>query len=82
MLWGFFEELLYLDVGCLVLTKSAAQLIATLWDRQTGIFTNKIKPALVHNDLWEPNILVRPGADGWHIAVLIDGDRAMFADPE
>jgi aminoglycoside phosphotransferase (APT) family kinase protein len=82
MLWGFFEELLRLDVNCQELLKTDAQLIETLWNRQAGIFTNARQPALVHNDLWEPNILVRPGADGWHIAALIDGDRAMFADPE
>lgn len=40
------------------------------------------KPALIHTDLWEGNILVRQNADGWEVAAIIDGDRAYFGDPD
>ncbi|WP_314585116.1 aminoglycoside phosphotransferase family protein [Paenibacillus terrigena] len=40
-------------------------------------------PSLVHNDLWDPNVLVRRDEDGeLHIAALIDADRAVYADRE
>lgn len=40
-------------------------------------------PSLVHNDLWDPNVLVQRDDNGaLHIAAIIDADRAMFADRE
>lgn len=40
------------------------------------------RPALVHFDAWEGNIvLARTGTGPWHLSGLIDGERAFFGDP-
>ncbi|MFG2823737.1 phosphotransferase family protein [Kitasatospora sp. NPDC048365] len=39
------------------------------------------RPALVHFDAWEGNVILTPSADGWEFAGLIDGERAFFGDP-
>jgi len=47
------------------------------------LFDEVTVPSLVHNDLWDPNILVKRGSGGLlHIAAIIDADKAMFADRE
>lgn len=81
-LWGFLQELCGLNEAVQTLQKEEVALIERLWHEQVRIFQGAFQPCLVHNDLWEPNILVRQAGDGWRIAALIDGDRAMFADPE
>ncbi|UYO99362.1 aminoglycoside phosphotransferase family protein [Oceanotoga sp. DSM 15011] len=41
------------------------------------------KPSLVHNDLWEPNILIdKDKNDNWNIKAIIDSDRVMYGDNE
>jgi aminoglycoside phosphotransferase (APT) family kinase protein len=50
-------------------------------DRHSSLLDDVTTPALVHFDLWEGNILLADRA-GWPtIAGLIDGERAMWADP-
>ncbi|MFE5711865.1 phosphotransferase family protein [Streptomyces sp. NPDC056501] len=40
------------------------------------------RPALVHFDAWEGNIvLARTGRGEWRLSGLIDGERAFFGDP-
>lgn len=39
-------------------------------------------PRLLHNDLWESNILVRESCGDWEIAAIIDADRAIYGDRE
>ncbi|MFE0775287.1 phosphotransferase [Streptomyces sp. NPDC058861] len=40
------------------------------------------RPALVHFDAWEGNVLLGGTGDGgWSLAGLIDGERAFFGDP-
>ncbi|HVN43113.1 MAG TPA: aminoglycoside phosphotransferase family protein [Steroidobacteraceae bacterium] len=39
------------------------------------------EPRLVHGDLWQRNVLVEPGPQGWHITGLLDAERAFFGDP-
>ncbi|MCX4986591.1 phosphotransferase family protein [Streptomyces sp. NBC_00572] len=40
------------------------------------------RPALVHFDAWEGNVvLARTGNGPWHLSGLIDGERAFFGDP-
>lgn len=47
------------------------------------LFDEVTIPSLVHNDLWDPNVLVQRDEEGTlHIAAIIDADRAMFADRE
>jgi fructosamine-3-kinase len=50
--------------------------------RDAELFRQVDQPCLVHNDLWEPNVLVKETQSGWTIATIIDSDRAMFADRE
>lgn len=49
---------------------------------QADVFDECKQPVLVHNDLWEPNLLVARQDDGFRLAAIIDADRAMFADRE
>ncbi|WP_219835537.1 aminoglycoside phosphotransferase family protein [Paenibacillus sp. R14(2021)] len=53
-----------------------------LFASHRSLFEINAKPALVHNDLWGPNILVKEISGQWTVAAIIDADRAMFADPE
>lgn len=47
------------------------------------LFDEITVPALVHNDLWDPNVLVQRDDQGRpYIVAIIDADRAMFADRE
>ncbi|MFI6416281.1 phosphotransferase [Streptomyces sp. NPDC050842] len=40
------------------------------------------RPALVHFDAWEGNVvLARTGTGPWRLSGLIDGERAFFGDP-
>jgi aminoglycoside phosphotransferase (APT) family kinase protein len=39
------------------------------------------RPALVHFDLWDGNVFVAPGPNGWRLTGMIDGERALFGDP-
>ena len=43
------------------------------------LFDDITVPSLVHNDLWDPNVLVSRGHDGeLHIAALIDASNRMM----
>jgi aminoglycoside phosphotransferase (APT) family kinase protein len=79
---SFVEELCRRSRDYHVLPEGDIETIERLWHSQSSIFRECKDPRLVHNDLWEPNLLVRHGDTGWEIAAVIDGDRAMFADPE
>jgi aminoglycoside phosphotransferase (APT) family kinase protein len=65
-----------------MVSETEAIRIQDLWRGHEHFFLDIQSPRLVHNDLWEANVLVAPYGRGWHIAALIDGDRAMFADRE
>ena len=79
---SFVDELCRRSRDYNVLPVEDIDTIERLWRAQSSIFRECTDPRLVHNDLWEPNLLVRPCGSGWEIAAVIDGDRAMFADPE
>ena len=38
------------------------------------------RPTLCHSDLWGGNVLVKQTDDGWHLAAIIDMDRALYGD--
>lgn len=38
------------------------------------------RTTLCHGDLWDGNILVCQKEDGWHLAAIIDVDRAVYGD--
>ena len=39
-------------------------------------------PTLVHNDLWMGNVLLTQEEKSYRLGLVLDGDRAMYADPE
>ncbi|WP_051325517.1 phosphotransferase family protein [Glycomyces tenuis] len=39
------------------------------------------RPVLLHFDLWDGNVFVEPGEDGWRVQGFIDGERALYGDP-
>jgi aminoglycoside phosphotransferase (APT) family kinase protein len=55
--------------------------IAAAFGRATETLVEPVAPRLCHFDLWDNNVLVRPGADGWDVAAVIDWERAFFGDP-
>lgn len=59
-------------------TDSAVELY---WSHRS-VFDECREPVLVHNDIWDPNILVAEKDGVWRIEAIIDADRALFADRE
>ena len=39
------------------------------------------RPALVHFDLWDGNVLAEETDGGWRLAGLVDGERHLYGDP-
>ncbi|MFC1434174.1 phosphotransferase family protein [Streptacidiphilus sp. N1-3] len=39
------------------------------------------RPALVHFDLWDGNVLAVPGGDSLRLSGLVDGERCLYGDP-
>ncbi|MEK4273370.1 phosphotransferase family protein [Paenibacillus sp. FSL R7-0026] len=56
--------------------------IAAIFIQNKDLFDQVTRPVLVHNDLWEANVLVHQENGELNIAAIIDGDRSMFADRE
>jgi aminoglycoside phosphotransferase (APT) family kinase protein len=60
-----------------------SQIMEILWKYRA--FWGKVEiPRFVHMDLWDGNILVQPSPDGagFQVAAIIDGDRALYGDPD
>ncbi|MEV6971197.1 aminoglycoside phosphotransferase family protein [Hamadaea sp. NPDC051192] len=55
--------------------------VRALIERHAAVLDAVTEPALVHFDLWDGNIFVRREAGGWAIEGIIDGERALYADP-
>lgn len=64
-----------------VISKADVSRIEIAFGACRYLFDKVSEPRLTHNDIWEPNVLVRKN-DKWHIVALLDADRAMFADRE
>ncbi|HOM71459.1 MAG TPA: aminoglycoside phosphotransferase family protein [Armatimonadota bacterium] len=47
-----------------------------------AVFDECRTPAFTHNDIWDPNILVREKDGEWIVEGIIDVDEALFADRE
>ncbi len=58
-----------------------AETISRLVRRHAGLLDEVTRPALVHFDLWDGNIFVRPDGDGFTVDGIIDGERAFYGDP-
>jgi aminoglycoside phosphotransferase (APT) family kinase protein len=51
-------------------------------DRHAGVLDLVTRPALVHFDGWDGNVLAAPDADGrLRLTGLVDGERYLFGDP-
>ncbi|MEV0271867.1 aminoglycoside phosphotransferase family protein [Hamadaea sp. NPDC050747] len=55
--------------------------VRALFDRHAAALDVVTEPALVHFDLWDGNIFVRREPGGWAVEGIIDGERALYADP-
>lgn len=55
--------------------------IAGLFDAALPALEDVATPRLAHYDLWDGNVLVRPGARGWTVTGVIDWERAFYGDP-
>ena len=49
--------------------------------RNADVLDEVTVPALIHYDLWDGNIFVRPMNGGHVVEGVIDGERAFFGDP-
>jgi aminoglycoside phosphotransferase (APT) family kinase protein len=58
-----------------------AETIGRLIHRHADLLDEVTRPALVHFDLWDGNIFVRPDGDGFAVDGIIDGERAFYGDP-
>ena len=56
--------------------------ISEVLGEASEVLTAVVRPALVHFDLWDGNVLAAPDADGrWRLTGLVDGERSLYADP-
>lgn len=53
-----------------------------LFSENRPLFDKITLPCLVHTDLWEGNLLLKKNRDSWSLAAIIDGDRAIWGDPD
>lgn len=68
--WGVSQDVL-----------PAARVRAAL-DRHGAVLDDVRRPALVHFDLWDGNVLAHPDDAGtWRLSGLVDGERHLFGDP-
>lgn len=61
---------------------ASADRLRQLLGRDPGALDLVRRPALVHFDLWDGNVLTLPGHNGTaHLAGLVDGERYLYGDP-
>jgi fructosamine-3-kinase len=76
------DELLDDGLRWAVELPAPAERIRRLVARHTGLLDQVTRPALVHFDLWDGNVLALPGPDGTaRLTGLVDGERYLFGDP-
>jgi aminoglycoside phosphotransferase (APT) family kinase protein len=59
----------------------SAAAIDALIRRHAAVLDEVTTPALVHFDLWDGNIFVRPEGERYLLTGIIDGERAFYGDP-
>jgi aminoglycoside phosphotransferase (APT) family kinase protein len=57
------------------------RVVREIVERHGPLLDSVATPSLVHFDLWQGNVLLDDSSGRWEIAGLIDGERAMWADP-
>jgi aminoglycoside phosphotransferase (APT) family kinase protein len=55
--------------------------LAAAFERASPLLEGPYRPCLTHYDLWDNNVLVRLGADGWELSGIVDWERGFFGDP-
>ncbi|MFY1616704.1 phosphotransferase family protein [Micromonospora sp. WMMD736] len=56
--------------------------IRELPERYASVLDEVRRPALLHFDGWDGNVLAEPGTDGnLHLRGIVDGERFLFGDP-
>jgi aminoglycoside phosphotransferase (APT) family kinase protein len=76
------EELLADGAAWGVHLTVAPSRIRAVLDRHGDLLDSVRRPALVHFDGWDGNVLAAPGPDGvLALSGLVDGERWLFADP-
>ena len=65
-----------------VLSDADAELVLGCYRNRRAVFEKCSPPVLVHNDIWDPNILVKQRNGEWHVEAIIDTDGALFAERE
>ncbi|HOM71458.1 MAG TPA: aminoglycoside phosphotransferase family protein [Armatimonadota bacterium] len=65
-----------------IITADEAAAALDCYHKYRAAFDECKVPALIHNDIWAPNIMVKEIDGEWQIVAIIDADRALFADRE
>jgi aminoglycoside phosphotransferase (APT) family kinase protein len=58
-----------------------AEALARAFEGAFPLLEGAWRPCLTHYDLWDNNVLVRQGADGWALCGVLDWERGFFGDP-
>ncbi len=84
--FSFFGELLReVSEKCSTAGVFSEYEIASILDCYTKnreIFDSCGEPVFVHNDIWDPNILISKENNSWRVRAIIDTDNAFFAESE
>jgi aminoglycoside phosphotransferase (APT) family kinase protein len=58
-----------------------AEALAQAFERAMPLLEGDRRPRLTHYDLWDNNVLVGQGAEGWELCGVLDWERGFFGDP-
>lgn len=78
----YVSDILERSVDHNAFTRQEADAILSLFSENRPLFDKITLPCLVHTDLWEGNLLLKKNRDSWSLAAIIDGDRAIWGDPD
>lgn len=81
-LYRYVSDILNRSVRYSVFTRQEADTILSLFVQRKSLFDDIHTPCLIHTDLWEGNLLLEKSGDSWHLAAVIDADRAIWGDPD
>ncbi len=55
--------------------------LSARFQRAADVLDGPSRPGLAHYDLWDNNVIVRQGPDGWRLSGVVDWERGFFGDP-
>lgn len=80
---SFIREILIMSDGYGFFSAAQGDEFIALFNDSPELLKLSGKPHMIHNDLWYANVLVSRNPEGeWHIAALIDVDKAIYGDTE